>query len=108
MKTKRALLVLKVLAKLRGMGSRKSQRRRQSRKASSVSSLNKSASMGPGDDVGNENEAPERRIHDPVDTSHIELPEEVDNLMHHLAEVNHDDWAKQTRRGGFMRKARQR
>ena len=101
MKTQRALLVLKVLAKLRGMGSRTSRQRRQSRKASSVSSLGGSI-VGTDSEAKEESERPEMRIHDPVDTSHIDLPEEVSNLMHHLAEVNHDDWCKAKRAQGWV------
>ena len=93
MKTQRALLVLKVLAKLRGMGSRKSIKKRKSstmveRKASLASNLSV-----PGK---------ETEIHDPVDTSHIDMPEEVKGLMRTLAQRSHDDWCKAKRDSGWI------
>ena len=103
MKTQRALLVLKVLAKLRGMGSR-----HQAAATVTQGVLGVVSWQVYRWDRHEERERPEMRILIQIDTSHIDLPEEISNLMHHLLEVNHDDGARQTSSGvGVRRKARQ-
>ncbi len=37
----------------------------------------------------------------PIDTSNIELPKELNDLIEHLAENNHDTWAKQRIQEGW-------
>ncbi len=37
----------------------------------------------------------------PIDTSKIKLPKELDALMEHLAEHNHDIWAQQRLKDGW-------
>ncbi len=37
----------------------------------------------------------------PIDTSKIDLPKELNALMEHLAENNHDNWAQQRIKEGW-------